>query len=254
MSGWMKIRNLIVILWGMMISFGVWAERPLLKLVAPDYSPYYGPDLSGKGFVSQLVTEVMQQAGYDVSIQFLPWKRAVEHVKLGDADGLYTVWFREDRKTWAVFSKPLYYDEIVFLKKRKLIIDYNGLDDLTPFLISDVLGYMYPESYQNAALKKKNSMNDQEAIKRMVLGGADLALADKIQAQFLLREMGEDMEKYDFLNPPLERVGSHLIISTLRGDADQIIAKFDAAMGGVKASGRAEEIVRAAGFSSIGLE
>lgn len=245
-------------IWALIVSATVtlsaWAQKPTIALVAPDYPPYYGAGLPKNGFVSQIILEAMSDAGYDVSLQFLPWKRAVEHVKVGQADGLYTVWYRQDRESWAVFSKPVYYDEIVFVKKKTLTIDYQSLEDLKPYLISDVLGYMYPEQYQNAALRKKNAMNDQEALRRMVLGGADLALVDRVQSQFLLRNMGESAESYDFLDPPLERIASHLVLSSLKADAEQIIAKFDKAIEAMRASGRLDQIAQDAGFSRIGFK
>ncbi|MCP5207331.1 MAG: transporter substrate-binding domain-containing protein [Hahellaceae bacterium] len=247
-------KRLFVLMVSAVISSFVWAQKPEISLVAPDYPPYYGAGLPEKGFVSQIIVAAMADAGYDVSLQFLPWKRAVEHVKVGQADGLYTVWYREDRESWAVFSKPVYYDEIVFIKKKTLAIDYRTLEDLKPYLISDVLGYMYPEQYQSAALRKKNAMNDHEALKRMVLGGADLALVDKVQSQFLLRNMGESLDYYDYLDPPLERVASHLVLSVLKADAEQIIKKFDKALAAMKASGRVDQIADDAGFSRIGFQ
>lgn len=248
-----KLLSTFTIVFLLMVS-RVHAAEPPLRLVAPDYPPYYGPYLPGNGFVTELILAAFTSAGYEGTVKFLPWKRAVQQLKMGGADGLFTVWHRKERESWAVFSDPIYFDELVFIKKKGLKVDYRHLDDLKPYIISDVLGYSYPDSYQKAALKKKNAMNDNEAVKRMVLGGADLALVDKIQGIHLLKQMNVLVEDYDILMQPLDRVASHLAISSLRGDAQKIVADFNAAIRQLVVSGEAKKIAEKSGFAQVSFQ
>ncbi len=52
-----------------------------------------GKDLEGHGFMTELIIEAFAWVGYDVTVKFLPWKRALESTKSGKYDGLLTVWY-----------------------------------------------------------------------------------------------------------------------------------------------------------------
>ncbi len=52
-----------------------------------------GKDLEGHGFRTELIIEAFARVGHDVTVKFLPWKRALESVKSGKYDGLFTVWY-----------------------------------------------------------------------------------------------------------------------------------------------------------------
>jgi polar amino acid transport system substrate-binding protein len=64
-----------------------------VNLAATEYPPYYGKDLEGHGFMTELIIEAFAGVGYDVTVKFLPWKRALESAKSGKYDGLFTVWY-----------------------------------------------------------------------------------------------------------------------------------------------------------------
>ena len=50
-----------------------------------------GKDFEGHGFMTKSIIEAFTRVGYDVTVKFLPWKRALENVKLGKYDGLFAV-------------------------------------------------------------------------------------------------------------------------------------------------------------------
>ncbi len=48
--------------------------------------------------MTELIIETFARAGYDVTMKFLAWKRALESAKSGKYDGLFTVGIRGSRK------------------------------------------------------------------------------------------------------------------------------------------------------------
>ncbi len=50
-------------------------------------------DLEGRGFMTELIIEAFARVGHDVTVKFLPWKRALESAKSGKYDGMFTVWY-----------------------------------------------------------------------------------------------------------------------------------------------------------------
>ncbi len=43
--------------------------------------------------MTELIIEAFARVGYDATVKFLPWKRALESTKSGKYDGLFTVWY-----------------------------------------------------------------------------------------------------------------------------------------------------------------
>ncbi len=50
-----------------------------------------GTDLEGRGFKTELIIEAFARVGYDVTMKFRPWNRALESAKSGKSGGFFTV-------------------------------------------------------------------------------------------------------------------------------------------------------------------
>ncbi len=48
------------------------ASEKTINLAATEYPPYYGKDLEGHGFMTELIIEAFARVGYDVTVKFLP--------------------------------------------------------------------------------------------------------------------------------------------------------------------------------------
>ena len=83
------------------------ANATEINLMTAPYPPYYGPNLTNQGPITEIVVSAYKKVGYRVHIEYVPWARALETVKAGKADGLYGAWYSAERTQWFVYSNQL---------------------------------------------------------------------------------------------------------------------------------------------------
>ncbi len=221
----------------------------VVQLVSVEAPPYYGEALPDQGFVSTIIRESFAVHQHRVEISFFPWKRALYMVESGRADGIFTIWYRDDRAKWLNYSTPLYVAETVFLKPKSLIIDYRGLQSLKGYSIAYVLGYAYPQPFYDANLRLQHATTDVGIIQRLINHQTNLAIIDRLQGLYLLKTMiGDEYLQYDALEPPIEKAVNHLAIAKSVPQSDQLIRDFDDGYQQLLSTGRVTEIVKEAGY------
>lgn len=65
------------------------AANKSLKIAAPEYPPFYGAELEDNGFMTEIVRAALDRGGYEATIDFLPWKRALASAQEGKHDALF---------------------------------------------------------------------------------------------------------------------------------------------------------------------
>ncbi len=88
----------------------------IIELVTLQYPPYeYEEDGEVKGIAVDIITEGFTRLGYEVDITLYPWTRALNMVKNGDADGIFTAYKTEERLTFADYSNEILIQQSVSL-------------------------------------------------------------------------------------------------------------------------------------------
>lgn len=98
------MRALILVLF-CLAAIPALAER--IELVTFEFPPleYEGRDGQPKGIAVEVVTTVMERLGYEVEIKVLPWALALDRVKDGKADAIFTAYKNEERMTFLDYSR-----------------------------------------------------------------------------------------------------------------------------------------------------
>lgn len=189
------------------------AQRQVV-LAATEYPPYYGEHLESKGFISEIISTAFQRVGYDVEVKFLPWKRAYGMAQAGDFDGVYTGWYRKNREQWFEFSDPLPANELGFYALRERNISYVVLNDLQPYKIGVVRGYVNPPEFEQARLNTIEVTEDRQNILSLSRGWIDLVLIDKFMGQYIINtEFPDSVNKFIWLDPPIKVENQYLMFS-----------------------------------------
>ena len=234
----------------------IWATTALaqdktLELAATEWPPFYGKDLENGGFVTEIIDAAFARAGYAINIKFLPWKRALEETKSGKFDGLFTVWYRDERKEFFVFSRPLPANEVGFYRQAGSEISYTGYDDLKPYTIGVVRGYANPPGFDEAGLKIHEVKDDETNLRLLAKGRVDLVLTDKLVGRHIINTTlagaGADFE---WLEPPLKVETQHLVFSKKAENHEAVAESFDTALQEIRADGTLAAIMAKHGFSS----
>jgi polar amino acid transport system substrate-binding protein len=85
------------------------ASAESVKLVTGNgYQPFADQSLPSGGLTTDLVRTAYERAGYEVSIQFLPWKRGAAMVRDGNADATFPYVKTDEREKVYTFSEPIF--------------------------------------------------------------------------------------------------------------------------------------------------
>ena len=224
------------------------AERTLTT-AATEYPPFYGSELADKGFMTEIIRAALDRKGYTVEIHFLPWKRALAQTQNGRYDGLFTVWYREDRKEWFVFSDPLPANELVFFKRKETDINSSDLNTLKPHSIGLVRGYAPPPGFEEAGLKTQPANNDEENLRKLHRGRVDLALVDKIVAQHIINtKLPDAAGDLEWIDPPVHVDIQYLVISKQAADHQKTLQDFNIGLAEITQDGTLQSIMAKHGF------
>ncbi len=221
-----------------------------LEIATTEYPPYYGKDLENGGFMTEIVVEALKRAGYDVEIKFLPWKRALEGIKAGKHDGLYTVWYRKEREAWLVYSDPIApANEVGFLKRKDEDISFKTIEDLKPYTIGVTRGYALPPGFDQASLKISWEKDDEVSLRKLHKGRVDLVLTDRILGKFIIdTKIPEAVPDLVWLDPPVLVEFQHLVFSKKAGNFAMRLANFNRGLAEIEADGTLNAIITRHGF------
>ena len=221
-----------------------------LNTVADNYPPYYGKELRNGGVLTEIVVESLKRVGYDVEIKFVPWKRALEGAKAGKYDGLFTLWYREEREEWFVYSDPISpASETGFYKRTDKDISFETFEDLKPYTIGVGRGYATPPGLDEASLKTSLAKDDEENLRKLHKGRVDLALTDKLVAKYIIDSRIPDAAPdLKWLPPTLHVETNHFAISRKAENFNTKIADFNRGLAAIEADGTLEMIIAEHGF------
>jgi polar amino acid transport system substrate-binding protein len=216
-----------------------------VMLAATEYPPYYGELLPDQGVITEIIRAAFKQAGYDVKVKFLPWKRALEMTRKGEFDALFTGWYRKAREQWFAFSDPLpISNEIGFYKRKDRNISYKTIEDLRPYKIGVVRGYSNPLEFEQAKLATEEVTEDRLNIQKLAVGRIDLVLIDKIIGRHIMdTELPESAQKLEWLDPPLRKDDQYLLFSKIVDDYREKIADFNRGLRQIIEAGIVKAIV-----------
>ncbi|XXJ19037.1 substrate-binding periplasmic protein [Desulfovibrio caledoniensis] len=159
----------------------VMADRPT-RLVCDIWPPYQMETENGyTGLSVDVVRAVYTRMGMDnIEIMALPWKRALDMVRFGDADGLFSANLTPERAlSFAYPKEPLFESPWVIWTRKGTTI--RSLNDLKGKKIGVVLGYSYtPEFWDfiQTYCSVEEVYSDKINFRKLALGRLDATVAD----------------------------------------------------------------------------
>ncbi|WP_076590151.1 substrate-binding periplasmic protein [Vibrio ostreicida] len=239
----------IVTLFALMLGWEARASEPL-QLVTLEYPPYIEVE---EGQVSGVATEVVAYIFYHldvpVEITVLPWARALNMVKRGRADAIFTAFKNPERETFADYSQ-----NVLFLQNISLMSlaerNYDPEEVLAGDASSITLCVVNGVSYGKRMDKKiatgefklvfqKNSMAECAHLVRTKR--ADLWVNNEFGARSVLVTEGLEQD-IKVLTPAIEATPSYIAFSKAR-QHQALVAKFDSVLSEMKRDGRYESMI-----------
>ncbi len=164
------------------------AQNEPINLSSSDFPPYYGADLKNNGFIAEIIQVAFDRSGYSVNFDFMNFDEALSEAELGIYDGIFTLWYRQDREEFFAYSDALPSNDIVLCKISEEDISYEEYVDLRQYTIGVVKNYTYPQDFLDAGLNLKEYDNDGEILESLYNNEIDLGIIDKAQAIYITKK------------------------------------------------------------------
>lgn len=225
------------------------AQDVALDLAATEWPPFYGAELEDNGFMTEIVREAFDRAGYGAEVSFLPWSRAFEGTRDGRYDALFTMWYREDREADFIFSDPLPANELVLITRAGDEFEYVSFDALRGQTVGVVRGYAAPPGFEAAGLDVSEARDDEENLRKLLRGRVDMILTDRIVAQHIINtQMPDEAENFGWVSPPVHVDIQYLVVPRVADDAEALMADFNTALAAMQGDGTLQAIMASHGF------
>ena len=222
-----------------------------IYLVAPEYVPYYGSELEEGGFISEVIVEAYKRSGYNVEFEFMPWSRALEDVKRGDKDGIYTLWYRQDREEFFAYSNPIPTPnklKLVALSERQ-DIDFKEYYDLRGYTVGAVQDYTYPEDFLNSQINFSLVTDDVQNMRKLFARRVDVVAIDQLQGIYITQEeeLG-DVNELRWLEPAMSTEEQYVGISRKTENFAEKLIAFNEGLEEIVNDGTLAGIVKKHGY------
>lgn len=225
------------------------ASADALRMVALSFPPLIYDD-GGKpaGIAYEIVTEAMKTAGHTVSVEIMPWARALDTVKEGGADAIFTAYKTPEREQFLNYSTEVLVPQVVsfFVTKDSAITFDGDLAKLGKAKIGVVnqisYGSVIDDAIKSGVLANVEKSNDSDSnVKKLLSGRFDVMPSNRYVAQYFLKQQGA-LDQVKELTPEAQNLPSYIAFTKAR-DTAKLRADFDAGVAAMKASGAYQQVL-----------
>jgi len=215
-----------------------------------EWAPFTGASLQNGGIATEIVTKVFKKAGYDLSVSFVPWARAVEQTESGVSDVLVAAWYSKKLAEKYVLSAPFIHNRVVFIQPKDSNFKFQGLESLKGKSIGVIRDYSYGEDFKmSKSFKRIPATNLVSNLKKLAANRIELTLEDELVARFTINEkLPELKEKFAFSNKALDEKPLHIAIRRGHPKGQELIEAFNQALAAMKTDGSYDAILKSHGL------
>lgn len=184
----------------LMLSFALSsiAQSETLRAVTLEAKPYtYQENDAIKGINADLAREAIRRTGYKLTIDILPWARAVSEAREGNADLLFNAAYTDERANWLHYPSEIMLKEqwVFFTQKNKAYDLGKDYSQVSEFILGTQTGYQYGGEIQRAINEKrfKNievATNTAQILLMLQYQRIDLAIVDMYPGLYLIKQLG----------------------------------------------------------------
>jgi len=229
------------------------AQDKVLKFCTDPWPPWIIGDMGEAptdGFAVKIFHSVFERIkGVDSNIIVLPWKRCLRDIELGRLDGYIMGLYNKDRAQYLTVSDPyltsralLYY----LVSKYPKRINWKTFNDLSPYVIGDVIGYStspeWDEAIKNNIIHVARVKNDKLNFKKLLQKRVDLALFNEQIANEFINEFGTE-DKVGYAKKPV-KVTLYRMSLGKKSAHYSMLPQINQVIGELKAEGVIDEIMQ----------
>ncbi|MCL6421696.1 substrate-binding periplasmic protein [Aestuariirhabdus haliotis] len=182
--------------------------RPVKLATLMDFKPFVWCEKGyAKGIDVDILAELFRRIDRTYDIECLPWKRAINYVRIGRLDGLFSGYKTQQREQFATYLSAPFHTSVfsVFVRKSKSF-NFDSISDLNGRVIGITRGYSINPEFDAARKTGKFYVSESSSTDK----GIDMLLAARTEAYlnsrhvvwYTARELGIS-HKIDELPAPL---------------------------------------------------
>lgn len=226
-----------------LVLFGSVATAQDLKIMTEEYPPFnYTEDGNLTGLATEVVRELATKVGNSAAIEVKPWARAYKMIEKEDGLILYSMTRTEAREGLFKWVGPVASNTWVFFAKKGSGISLGSLED------AKGVGKIgtYNQDAAEIFLKEQGFTNidsvpdDTLNVPKLMAGRIDLWIVGELQGIYKAKLKGVS----DQLEKVMDVKETQLFIAFSKNTPDDVIAKWQAALDGMKADGSFDAIVK----------
>jgi len=241
------VKILLVIL-SLLFFCNVYAKP--LQLVTLEYPPYeYTEDGKLKGMAVEVVKMIFKELKIDITIEVLPWARAIRYIENGERDAIFTAYKNPIREKFADYSVEVLMPQIVsfFVKKNSPIVfdgDFNKLSKYSMGVVRKIsYGQKLDLAIKNKTFKRVENANDvTQNFRKLIKGRIDIVPNSKYGGYHILKKLNQ-IDEVDELPLNIQSVPSFIAFSKKR-NLTHIRDKFDVILKRLKQDGTYLQILQ----------
>lgn len=217
------------------------AAQSLALVTGEDYPPFVYAHAPGGGLAVLLVQQVAKRMGVTAQVETAPWRRGYEETLRGRFDATFPYVRTADREREFLYSDPLFHVRQAIFMPAARRFPYREPADLKTRRVCTPLGYAPPLVLQtmidNKQIERVTVANAGACPGFLLADRADFFIQDLRIGQALIAKAGLTQDIIAVSEPPFGISEIHLIVPRARPDAAGLIARFNAALAQVRASG-----------------
>ena len=210
-----------------------------------DFPPYTSQEDPNASLAEEVVRAAFNAVGDQVTIRWVPWKRAYEEAKSGKVDFTFAWYKTKTREADFYYSAPLYPVQEVFFFLKGSQFSWTTFSDLKSYRIGSTLGYSHIEVLNKAGVKVELAKTDTIALQKLYNRRVDATPIDVYAGYYLLSKMPQNYrDSITHGDKPLLENHQYVLASKKLGNkSEQLIAKFNQGLTIIRGNGTYEQIL-----------
>ncbi len=217
-----------------------------VRMLANTSPPYADNKLPEQGLALELVSHVLERAGYDADIQIEIWSRAMEGVRIGLYDALATAWYSDERAKDFIFSDPYLESQLILVSVRSNPVMVRDLSQLQGRRLGVRSDYAYGidfASIPGLVLVEENHLIQN--LMNLLNGRVDVVIGDQRTVALQLNEyLQGQAHKFEVAPVVLPGRSRHVAASREIAGSQAMIDAFNKALAETRKDGSHAAIVR----------
>ena len=232
----MRLKQYFMVAILLLSHAGVVAAASLF-IASDEWESYVHKD--GTGYYLELMKEIFEAEGVEVSFKIFPYKRTVEMVSTNKADVMLGA-YQKEAVTGTFAKYPLEIDKVDAAVNPEIAKNWSGIQSLAGKRVGAVKGYAF-DDYMDVKMRYKELTQLKSMLKMLNHGRLDAVIDYEADIRVAEKEVNE-APQYTIINSVIENPSYAVFANTENGK--KMLAIFERGMERLMANGRLKEIMQ----------